>query len=107
MAQPHDRAGSRSERLEALAFGRVQGVGFRWFVREEARRLGLDGWVRNRSDGAVELNAEGQPAVLDRFVARLREGPPGAMVDRLEVRRGPGSGALSGFEIRAGSHRGD
>lgn len=61
--------------------GVVQGVGFRWFVRERARRHELAGWVRNRPDGCVELAASGQRESVDRFVAEVREGPPGAVVD--------------------------
>lgn len=58
----------------------VQGVGFRWFALETARRLGLAGWVKNRSDGTVEVAAEGDPVLLDQLSEALREGPPGARV---------------------------
>jgi len=71
-------------RLHVLVRGRVQGVGFRWFVRETARGLGLAGWVRNRSDGTVEVAAEGSVALLDRLRDELRKGPPGASVTVLE-----------------------
>ncbi len=57
--------------------GRVQGVGFRWFVRNAARELGLTGWVRNLADGRVEAEASGPPEALDAFERRLREGPRG------------------------------
>lgn len=66
--------------LHVLVRGRVQGVGFRWYVREVARDLGLAGWVRNRSDGTVEVAAEGEPHMLDRLRDMLREGPNGATV---------------------------
>jgi acylphosphatase len=95
------------QRLTAAVFGRVQGVGFRWFVRERAEGLGLVGWVRNRSDGAVELVAEGPAASLERLVDELREGPRGAYVTRVDVAHGPALGAFSMFEIRAGGHLGD
>lgn len=66
--------------LHVRIAGRVQGVGFRWFVREEARRLGLSGWVTNLDSGEVEVRASGE----DRSVARLRRalevGPTGATV---------------------------
>ncbi|MBL0172385.1 MAG: acylphosphatase [Gemmatimonadaceae bacterium] len=68
------------------AFGRVQGVGFRWFVRERARVAGLTGWVRNEADGSVALIAAGTPAQLRQLEHAIREGPPGAHVQRLEVR---------------------
>ena len=58
--------------------GQVQGVGFRWFAKELADSLGLTGWVRNRKDGAVELEVEGVAVVLDEFARRLRTGNPSA-----------------------------
>ncbi|MGQ0538857.1 MAG: acylphosphatase [Gemmatimonadaceae bacterium] len=58
--------------------GRVQGVGFRWFVRERARALSLAGWVRNNSSGEVELMASGTAAALDELEAALQRGPSGA-----------------------------
>lgn len=67
--------------------GAVQGVGFRWFVRESARALDLAGWVRNRADGCVELAAEGSDAALVRLLARVERGPAGAEVE--SVRRLP------------------
>jgi len=60
--------------------GRVQGVGFRWFVRETARKLGLSGWVSNRPDGNVELAAEGAEEALEKLRTAVENGPPGAMV---------------------------
>lgn len=65
--------------------GRVQGVGFRWFVRESARRLGLAGTVRNLEDGAVEIDASGPPDALGALERGVREGPPGASVAAVHV----------------------
>jgi acylphosphatase len=65
--------------------GLVQGVGFRWFTREQARRHGLRGWVRNEADGRVRAVAAGPGASLDAFEARLREGPAGSRVDAVIV----------------------
>ena len=63
--------------------GKVQGVGFRWFVREAARRGGLAGWVRNHADGRVEIAASGpEPAIAD-LLSAARTGPPGARVDHI------------------------
>jgi acylphosphatase len=64
--------------------GMVQGVGFRWFVRERARRLGLAGWVRNLPDGSVEVAAAGDDQQLELLRGELRQGPRGAAVDGLE-----------------------
>jgi acylphosphatase len=71
-------------RLHVLVRGRVQGVGFRWFVRETARELGLAGWVRNRPDGTVEVAAEGSANLLDQLRRELLQGPPGAVVASLD-----------------------
>ncbi|HEV3486472.1 MAG TPA: acylphosphatase [Vicinamibacterales bacterium] len=70
--------------LHALVRGRVQGVGFRWFVRERARELGARGWVRNRADGAVEVEAEADAEALNRLREILVKGPPGARVSDIE-----------------------
>ena len=75
--------------LHVRIVGVVQGVGFRWFVRERARRLGLAGWVRNLADGSVEVAASGEPGQLDLFRGELRRGPSGASVERLDDIQGP------------------
>jgi acylphosphatase len=71
-------------RMHLAVFGRVQGVGFRWFTERSATRLGLAGWVRNRADGSVELEAAGNPDAMAALQQALRAGPPGARVDRIE-----------------------
>ena len=71
-------------RLHVRIHGRVQGVGFRWFAREEARRLGLSGWVINRPGGEVEVEAGGEASSLDRLRRALEVGPSGAHVDSVE-----------------------
>ena len=63
--------------------GAVQGVGFRWFTREAARRHGLAGWVRNREDGSVEIAASGSSESIQRFLEEVRRGPSGAYVEEL------------------------
>lgn len=70
-------------RVRVLVHGRVQAVGFRFGARVEAQRLGVAGWVRNRSDGAVEAEIEGEPEAIDGMLAWLDEGPPGAEVTAL------------------------
>ncbi len=64
--------------------GRVQGVGFRWFVEREARALGMTGWVRNNEDNSVELVAAGDEAAHTELRSRLEAGPRAARVDRVE-----------------------
>jgi acylphosphatase len=94
-------------RIEATVRGRVQGVGFRWFVSRAASRLELVGWVTNRRDGSVLLVAEGPEAALENLLAIVERGPAGASVDHMDVKRGPATGNLQGFAIRSGSHPGD
>jgi acylphosphatase len=95
------------QRLEAVVHGRVQGVGFRVHVRRAARALGLTGWVANEPDRRVRCVAEGPPEALDRLVVVLREGPPGAWVERVDVERLPATRELTAFDIRSGWHAGD
>jgi acylphosphatase len=68
-----------------LVTGRVQGVGFRWFVEREARMIGVSGWVRNRDDGAVEVLASGSNAQLGTLYDKLKEGPRAARIDEVDV----------------------
>ena len=69
--------------LHFLIQGRVQGVGFRWFVQREAIELNLLGWVRNTEDGDVEVVAAGEAADLDDLRTSLKRGPRGCRVDRI------------------------
>jgi acylphosphatase len=93
--------------MEARIHGQVQGVGFRWFVRSNATRLGLTGWVANEAMGTVRLVAEGNPARLDQLAALLQEGPSGAVVERVDDARLPAGNSFHRFDIRSGSHAGD
>jgi acylphosphatase len=84
-----------------LISGRVQGVGFRYSLQREAQRLGLAGWVRNRSDGSVEALAHGAAEALDALAAWARRGPPAARV--AEVKSEPVAAPdppPAGFELR-------
>lgn len=78
--------------------GSVQGVGFRWSCLVEARRLGVRGWVRNRSDGSVEVVAEGDPEAVGALVDWLHHGPRYARVTSVRVSPAQPQG-WSGFEV--------
>jgi len=83
-----------------LVRGRVQGVGFRWFVEREAHILGIAGWVRNNHDGSVEVLAQGSRDQLAGLHSRLREGPRAARVDRVEVTDAEPTHGLISFRIQ-------
>jgi acylphosphatase len=91
-----------SDAAHWLVRGRVQGVGFRWFVCESARELGLGGDVRNLPDGAVEVRAAGDAAALARLRHAVERGPRGARVDAVEAVdvQGPDWKGKTGFSIR-------
>ncbi len=78
--------------------GRVQGVGFRYAMHEQALSLGVTGWVRNRRDGSVEAMIQGPAAALEALREWSRRGPPGAGVTGLDAE--PGEGAYETFEMR-------
>lgn len=79
--------------------GRVQGVGFRWFVEREARILGLSGWVRNRHDGNVEVLAAGTKEQLGALYDKLKEGPRAARVDNVDVEEAAPLSKMTTFRI--------
>ena len=68
-----------------IVHGRVQGVWYRGWTVDQAVALGLDGWVRNRREGTVEILASGPEAAVEELIARCREGPPAARVERVDV----------------------
>src|SRR5439155_24964407 len=82
-----------------LVRGRVQGVGLRWFVEREAHLLGISGWVRNNSDGSVEVLAQGTREQLLGLRSRLREGPRAARVDDVEEFEAKPVSGLNTFRI--------
>ena len=88
----------RQAAIHWFVAGRVQGVGFRYFVREAARRHGVAGDVRNLSDGRVEVRASG--GNLDQFLAEVRQGPPGSRVDHVETLALDPVPSFEGFEVR-------
>jgi len=93
---------STEKAIEARRYvvrGRVQGVGFRWFVEREAHVLGIAGWVRNNHDGSVEVLAQGTRDQLSGLHSRLREGPRAARVDNVEVTPAQPVSGLTAFRI--------
>ena len=80
--------------------GRVQGVFFRAWTSDEARTLGLTGWVRNRSDGSVEAHVEGSEDAIEELIDLVREGPPDAQVETVEIEAADAEG-LGDFQVRS------
>jgi acylphosphatase len=94
-------AGEKGEplQLHAVVRGDVQGVGFRYFVVRMARQTGLEGWVRNRRDGAVECLAQGDRRTLEGLVEALRRGPGLAQVDSVDTDWRPAKDEVDGFRV--------
>ncbi|RLI15150.1 MAG: acylphosphatase [Candidatus Hecatellales archaeon] len=87
-------------RAHVYVAGRVQGVFFRWYTRDEAEKLGVKGWVRNLPDGRVEAVFEGEKEAVERMIEFCRRGPPAAEVENVEVRWETPTGEHKGFKIR-------
>ncbi len=88
------------ERLSARITGRVQGVGFRNFTQMRARQLGATGWVRNKSDGSVRLEAEGPRAALDELLDAVHEGPRAARVEDVDAEWTDATDEFETFRVR-------
>ena len=86
--------------LHAIVSGRVQGVGFRYFVLDTATSLNLTGWVRNRRNGDVEVLAEGPRPDLEALLRRLSRGPTSSYVEDVKHRWGAANGEFERFRIR-------
>ncbi|MCW5635600.1 MAG: acylphosphatase [Rubrivivax sp.] len=80
--------------------GRVQGVGYRWAMVEQAAQLGLRGWVRNRRNGTVEAVVAGPAEAVQRMIEWARRGPRGAAVSRVDAQPAEDDGTFEGFEQR-------
>ncbi|MDP3949162.1 acylphosphatase [Microbacterium sp.] len=85
--------------VRTITRGRVQGVGFRWFIQDAASAHGVAGWVRNRRDGSVEAELHGSDADVQAVLDAMTQGPPGAQVDEVAVSDLPAP-TSRGFEIR-------
>lgn len=88
------------EQFHAIIKGHVQGVSFRHYTQQEAKRLGIVGWVRNRMDGSVEVIAQGQREQLDAFNRFLHKGPPSARVEEVIIEWQPVTKSFDDFSIR-------
>lgn len=88
-----------TNRLQLLVEGRVQGVSFRAYTQNQARRLGLTGFVSNRPDGRVEIVAEGSPEALEALQQWCWQGSPAAEVTAVEAHPAPASGEFSRFSV--------
>ena len=86
-------------RVHVIVEGRVQGVGFRAFVVDQANRLGVKGWVRNRWNGTVEVVAEGEHDNLEKLIAALREGPRVSFVENLNLEWQAATGEFHQFSM--------
>ena len=95
------------QRLDATVRGRVQGVGFRYFVIHRAMDLRLTGWVANEHDGSVRCVAEGPRPAVEQLLRSLETGPAGAVVERVTTAWGPATSSFRSFEVRSGGHQGD
>jgi acylphosphatase len=85
--------------LHSFVEGRVQGVGFRFFVQEQAQRLQLTGWVRNIGEDQVEVWAEGPQPELDQLLDELRRGPSSAYVSNVRIEPETPKGNLRSFQV--------
>lgn len=88
-------------RLHAIIHGRVQGVGFRAFVIENGLTLGAKGWARNKWDGTVEVVAEGDRQLLERFLIVLRRGPRMANVTQVDLDWQASTGEFNSFSVKS------
>ena len=79
--------------------GKVQGVGFRFFVQQQAQKLGINGWVSNKSNGDVEALAQGEKADLEQFIAKIKEGPSFSRIDNVNLEWMNKGEQYFGFEI--------
>lgn len=101
MSLPQAPPPGKPERIQIVIKGRVQGVGFRYAIQRKAAELGLKGWVRNTSEGAVEAEAHGPADRLEKFLEWCHRGPASARVEVVEIKvREPIEVVAEKFEIR-------
>jgi len=86
--------------VKILVHGKVQGVAFRYHIKELANTLGVNGWVRNRIDGTVEAYLQGETHLVNQLIDWCRNGPAEAFVDRIDISHSTAEPDLSGFMVR-------
>jgi acylphosphatase len=92
---------AKTKALHIRVRGRVQGIGYRYFVQDVGSSLQMTGWVRNLPDGNVEVEAQGSPEAMERFLKSIRNNHPYARVNDMEIEQIAGvSGGQSGFVIK-------
>ena len=87
------------KRVHLIITGDVQGVGYRAWARREAEKLGLTGWVKNRSDGTVEAVAEGKKEILEQFIIRSKQGPEVSWVETITQEWNEATGEFNNFRV--------
>ena len=95
MSSPHENTLTVNMKIT----GKVQGVGFRFFVQQQVQELGITGWVSNKSNGDVEALAQGDKEDLDQFIAKVKEGPSFSRVDDVILNWEDGQENYTSFEI--------
>jgi acylphosphatase len=88
------------KRVRVFISGKVQGVFFRAYTQEEAKKVGVKGWVRNLPDGRVEAVFEGEDSAVDHMIKWCHQGSPYSRVTGVEVKEEPYTGEFNDFEIR-------
>jgi acylphosphatase len=96
-----DLPDSNISRLHTVVEGRVQGVGFRYFVLSKAQQLNITGWVRNTPEGDVEVLGEGNREELEELLSALRKGPRSAFVTNIQEKWGTPTGEFQNFNVRS------
>jgi len=89
-----------TRRVHVIVEGRVQGVFFRAFTRDEAHRLGLSGWVRNRPNGSVEAIVEGEETAVGKMLQWFYQGSPNSIVEKVHATEESPAGGCGTFEIQ-------
>lgn len=83
-----------------IVHGSVQGVGFRFYTKRQAQKLGVTGWVKNKADGTVEIAAQSDSATLKKFIAAVKAGSPASRVERVDIKEIQGAKRYKVFQVK-------